>query len=159
MREIFCRVTLRKPTFSGPVLDLTTCSGYLVDFDPGTPPTLEILRRVDPDEPDPEIEVGYSPNALEPTTIVFKEKKKELTLTLYRMFRYVYDLCRAEGKTEFDFAEIPEAITGDPAEIGKSAMESNIKRLRSDLASMNAPIDVTYSKEKIYVEAKNSLAK
>ncbi len=154
--EIFCRVTMRKAVFSSPVNDVMICSGYLLDFDGGRPPSLELVRQVEPDEPDPEIEVGYSKNALEPTTIVFRDKKRELTLTLFKMFRYVYDLCRMEGQTEFDFSEISEAIAGDELGISKSAMESNLRRLQKELALLLAPVDLTFNKERVYVSVKNN---
>ena len=68
----------------------------------------KIIRPVEPDEPDTEVEVGYSKNALEPLTIVYRNRKVELTKTLYILFRYVNDLYRTEGQTEFDFADLSD---------------------------------------------------
>ncbi len=118
-----------------------------------------VFRPIEPDEPDPETEVAYSRNALEPLTLVFKERKVKLTESLYILFRYVYDLYRSEGKNEFEFLEIAEAIKGDDVGMTKDSIENCVKRLRGLLVKLNAPIDVTFKKEVIYIEVKNDLEK
>jgi hypothetical protein len=174
----FCRVTIRDATPpSFPVNGITFVTGYLVKIEPdgiGTPflpeptetteqevPTpekkdepeqkTEIRRVIHPDEPDPEVEVGYSDNALEPLVIMYKDKKVRLTESLYILFRYIYDMHRTEGRTEFEFMEISECISGDDAEISSASIIKSVQRIQFFLEKINSPLDVTFKNETIYV--------
>jgi len=151
MTELLYRITVKDATFSGPIAGQTVVTGYIVSCEPETPAKREIVRPVAPDEPDTEIEVGYSRNAFEPLTVVYRKRKVELTKTLYILFRYINDLYRAEGKTAFDFAELSEVLTGDDCKMGKTALVSLIRRLAFFLSKIIAPISLTYSRETLYV--------
>ncbi len=153
--NLMVRAWFRDATPGFPVGNLLPITGYLERIEGETTPIRPVLRPIAPDEPDPETEVAYSRNALEPLTIVFKERKVKLTESLYVLFRYVYDLYRAEGQTEFEFLEIAEAIKGDDAAMSSSSIKKNIDRLRESLVKLNAPIDLTYRNEVIYVSDKN----
>jgi hypothetical protein len=111
----------------------------------------EILRPVCPDEPDTDIEVGYSKNALEPTTIEYQGRKTALSLTVYRLFRYINDLHRVEEQTEFEFAELSEALTGD--ELGKESdtIVRLIKEIRKGLKKIGAPFTLPCQRETLRI--------
>ncbi len=55
--------------------------------------------------------------------------------------------------------EIAEAIKGDDVGMTKDSIENCVKRLRGLLVKLNAPIDVTFKKEVVYIEVKNDLEK
>ena len=151
MTEHLSRITLKEATSSGPTAGLMTVVGYVVNFEPETPVRREILRPICPDEPDSKIEIGYSLNPLEPTTLVFKDRKVDLTLSEYRLFRYVYDLYRIEEQTEFDFAELSEILTGDECKMSLQAVSALIRRLVKSLADLSPPISLTIVRETLHV--------
>jgi hypothetical protein len=151
MTNQLSRLTLQNATLSGPVAGQMIVIGHIIDCEPEMPIKREILRLVEPDEPDTEVEVGYSKNALEPLTIVFQDRKVELTILAYRLFRYVNDLYRLEGQTEFDFAELSEALTGDEFGMSRSALGTLIRRLDESLETIVPPFTLNTEKETLYV--------
>jgi hypothetical protein len=154
MSENLSRIKMRNTTVSGSLDGVIVITGYLIECEPVTRPKQNVLRPIAPDEPDTEVEVGYSKNALEPLTLVFRKRKIALTISAYRLFRYVHDLYRAEGQEEFEFIEITEIFTGD--ELGKSddAIGKLVRKIATALAKITAPISVTYNRGRIYVVAK-----
>ncbi|GHT10555.1 hypothetical protein FACS1894170_02840 [Planctomycetales bacterium] len=152
-----CRITVKNGSIAS-VADLMVVTGYLVNFEPALPqptgpaPLRDVLRPIEPDEPDPNIEVGYSRNVLEPLTIIYRNRKTELTKTLFILFRYCYDKYRAEGQAEFDFAEIAEVLTGDDCGMSKNAIEKAIRRLAESLATIAAPVSIRFNREILYIE-------
>lgn len=108
--------------------------------EPISKPQQTVLRTVKPDEPNSEIEVGYSPNALKPLSLVFKDREITLSLNLFVLFRYMYDLYRAEGQTEFGFAEISEAIADDELKMTRRSLERLVERLTVFFRSNNESI-------------------
>jgi len=151
MTEQLHRITVRKAT-SMSIDDLTITTGYLVDIEPETPAKREILRPVEPDEPDTEIAVGYSKNGLEPLTIVYRNRKVKLTEKPYILFRYINDLYRTEEQTAFDFAELSIVLSnGDELGMSSRAIESLIHRVNISLLEILAPIEISYRKEIAYV--------
>jgi len=131
MTDSISRITVRKANVIVSENGTTTIIGYVVDFEPEAPAKRDVLRPVAPDEPDTEVEVGYSQNALEPLTIEFCGRSIELTVSTYRLFRYVNDLYRAEGQTEFEFAEISEVLTGRESGKSKTAIGKLIRQIVS----------------------------
>ena len=154
MSDHLSRITMRKATVSGSFDDVLTLTGYIVTFEPEVPIKREIVRPVAPDEPDTEVEVGYSKNALEPLTLVFREKKADLTKSAFILFRYVYDLYRTEGQMAFDFAELSEVLTGSDCGKSKNALGKLVRRIALALAKIVSPISLTYERERLYVVAK-----
>jgi hypothetical protein len=142
---------MRKATFGGGTFELLTVVGYIVEFEPEAPAKRDVLRPVAPDEPDTEVEVGYSQNALEPLTLVFRDKKIELTRSAFILFRYINDLYRAEGQEEFEFSELSEVLAGDEFGKSKSAIESLVRRINVCLVKIRAPILLTFYRETAYV--------
>jgi hypothetical protein len=159
MAEQLARITVKDANFSGPVDGQIVITGIIVKFEPEALATREILRPVEPDEPDTNVEVGYSRNTLEPLTVVYRNRKVTLTKTPYIMFRYVNDLYRTEGRTEFEFAELSEAVTGDEFTKGDAALEHTIRRLSTYLARIIPPFSLTYRKEILYICAKKCAKK
>jgi hypothetical protein len=143
---------------SGHVAGELTITGYVVHAQPAISGVRDIAGPVEPDEPDTEVEVGYSRNALEPLTLVFQGRKVKLTEKPYCLFRYVYDLYRSEGQTEFDFAELSEALTGDDCEMSKNAIETIIRRITVALKKLKAPILLTYNREVLYIREKATVS-
>ena len=152
------RMVVKDAHISGHVAGELTITGYVVHAQPAMPSTIsgvrEILRQVEPDEPDTDIEVGYSRNALKPLTLVFRLKEEPLTPSLYLLFRYVYDLYRAEERTFFDFAELSEALTGDECEMSQSAIATLIRRLIEALETISPSFTLTIDKETLCVHNK-----
>jgi hypothetical protein len=141
MENQLCRITVKNGSVAS-VADVMVVTGYLVNFEPESPqqPCRDILRPLEPDEPDSDIEVGYSRNVLEPLTIVYKKKKAELTKTPFIVFRYCYDKYRAEGQSEFEFSDIAEFIKGDELGMTTNAIRKTIQRIAEPFALINAPI-------------------
>ena len=152
MSDHLSRITMRKTTVSGSCDDVLICTGYLVAFEPEVPAKREIVRPVAPDEPDTEAEVGNSKNALEPLTLVFREKKVELTKSAFILFRYVNDLYRTEGQEEFDFSELAEILAGDECGKSRAAIGKLVRQIATGLAKIAAPVSVTYKRERLYVQ-------
>jgi len=142
---------MRKTTVSGSFDDVLIVTGYVVEFEPEAPTKRDILRPVEPDEPDTEVEVGYSRNAIEPLTVVFRDKKVELTKSAFILFRYINDLYRAEGQEEFEFSQLSEVLAGNEFAKSKSAIESLVRRINVCLVKINAPITLNFYKETVYV--------
>jgi hypothetical protein len=153
MTEQLSRITIKEATSSGPIAGLTTIVGYVIQFEPEAPAKREILRPVEPDEPNTEVEVGYSRNALEPTTIEYKSRKTELTVSEYRLFRYVNDRHRLEEQSEFDFAELSEALTGDECAMTQNAIGAIIRRLVKAMSDLSPPITLSIVKETLHVNS------
>ena len=86
MSDHLSRITMRKTTVSGSFDDVLTLTGYVINFEPEMPAKRDVLRPVAPDEPDTELEVGYARSRLEPLTLVFREKKIELTKSAFILF-------------------------------------------------------------------------
>ena len=156
MTDQLSRITVKDATFSGPLAGRTVITGYIIDIEPEDSAKRDVLRPVSPDEPDSNIEIGYSKNALEPTTLVFKDQKIDLTKTLYVLFRYVYDLYRAEGRMVFDFAELSAVLTGDEFAMLKGTLVSQIRRLAESLVKLRAPFFLTCQRETLCVSCKNA---
>ena len=154
MSEHLARIMMHKTTVSGSFDDEIVITGYVDKFESEEPEKRDVLRPVEPDEPDTEVEVGYSQNALEPLTLVFRERKIELTKSSFILFRYVYDIYRAEGRTEFDFAELSEALSGDDCGKSKTAIGKLIRQVATALAKIVSPISLRYEREILYVIAK-----
>ena len=127
--EQLYRITVKDATVSGPVAGQFIIVGHVIDCEPEIPVKRDVSCPVTPNEPDTEIEVGYSHDSLEPLTVEYRNRKIELTKTLYILFRYVNDLYRTEGKTAFDFAELSEVLTGDDCSKSKNALELLIRRI------------------------------
>jgi len=72
--------------------------------------------------------------------------------SLYMLFRYVYDLYRAEGRTKFDFAELSEVLTGDEFALTYRATTALIYRLSECLSKLNSPISLSCSRESLCIE-------
>ena len=151
MSDYLSRVTMRKATFGGGTFELLTVVGYIVESEPETPAKRDVLRPAEPDEPDTEIEVGYSRNALEPLTLVFRERKIELTKSEFILFRYVNDLHRIEGQVEFEFSVLSEILTGDEFGKSKNALGKMIRQIATALARILAPITISYNREILYL--------
>ena len=151
MTEPLYRITVKDATFSGPVAGQFLIVGHVIDCEPKIHVKRDIVRPVAPNEPDTESEVGYSRNALEPLTLVFRNKRVKLTEKPYCLFRYVYDLYRAEGQTEFGFGELSEVLTGDDFKMGKAALATLIRRIAVLLSKILSPISLTYNRETLYV--------
>jgi hypothetical protein len=151
MTDSLSRITLEKANV---IVDggKTTVIGYIIEFESETSAKRDIERPVTPDEPDTEIEVGYSRNVLEPLTLVFRDKKVNLTLSAFILFRYVNDLFLMEGRTEFDFAELSESITGDEFGKSKTAIETLVRRIAIALEKLHSPIRLIYNREVLYVQ-------
>jgi hypothetical protein len=155
MPDQLCRITVKNASINS-VADVVVVTGYVVHYEPEPPPHTQyrdILRPLEPDEPNSETEIGYSRSVLEPLTIIHKNRKAVLTKTLFMLFRYVYDIYRAEGRNEFDFVEIAEALRGDECEWTKNAIEKAIRRLAESLAKILSPISVRFNNETLYVDA------
>ena len=153
MAEQLSRITMRKTT-SISSDELTIITGYVVDFEPEVPAKWEILRPVEPGEPDTEIEVGYSKNPLEPLTIEHRKRKVELTKTLYILFRYVNDLYRAKQRTEFEFEELSDVLSGDQCGVSAVALGHSIRRLAEFLEKILPPFLLNYRNKTLYVVTK-----
>jgi hypothetical protein len=141
---------MRRANVSGPIGDLTVMSGFLVEFE-GASAKREILRPLEPDEPDTECEVGYSRDALEPLTIVYRNRKVELTPTLYKLFRYVNDIYRMQEQTEFPFLELAVVLEGETSD---QAITKQIRRLGEFLKEIDSPISLIPKQSTLYVEDK-----
>jgi len=129
-----------------------TVVGYIVEFEPEAPAKRDVLRPAEPDEPDTEIEVGYSRNALEPLTLVFRERKIELTKSEFILFRYVNDMYRSEGQEEFDFAELSMVLTMDELGLSSNAIGKIIRQVELALKKIVAPITLFYNREVLYIK-------
>ena len=145
------RVTMQHATFGGGSFETMTITGYDPVWETEVPTKREIVRPVDTDEPNSDIEVGYSKNALEPLTIEFCGRRIEFTVSTYRLFRYVNDLYRMEGQTEFEFAELSEVLTGRESGKSKIAIGKLVRNIAAALVKIGAPIFVTYNREVLYI--------
>jgi len=153
MTDTITRLVVKDAQICGHVGGELAITGYVVRSEPELPVNdpSRFLLPLFADAPDSEIEIGYSKNALEPLTLVFRDRKVNLTKTLYVLFRYVYDLYRSEGQTEFDFAELSEVLKGDDLEMRSTAIGHTIRRLAEHLEKIRSPILLTYRKERLYV--------
>ena len=70
----------------------------------------------------------------EPLTVVYQGRRVKFTEKPYILFRYVNDMYRAEGQTEFDFAELSFALTGDEIALSESAIRHLIRHVKGHLA-------------------------
>ena len=159
MTDTFARISMHGTTLGGSLDNEVIITGYVDKFEPEEPAKRDVLRPVEPDEPDTKIEVGYSKNALEPLVIEFQGRKVKLTDSIYPLFRYINDLYRAEGKTEFEFSELSEVLTGDECDLSRSAIISLIRRLALFLEKIRSPLILTCKKEVLYVSCKNATGK
>jgi len=149
MSATFCRVTFRDAEFNGIPVKTLAVSGFIEKI---VPEVREIFRPAEPDEPDTNIEVGYSRNALERHTLIYRDCKVKLTEKPYILFRYIYDLHRAGIQTEFDFAELSAVLAdGDELRMSSRAIESLIHRVNSFLLEILSPIKIAYQKEVAYI--------
>lgn len=146
-----CRITVRNAMFGGGFFEILTVTGYDAVWEPEAPAKRDVLRPVETEEPDTEVEVGYSKIALEPLVIEFQGCKERLTESDYVLFRYINDLHRSEGQEEFEFTDISENVTGKECGKSKSAIESSTRRINISLEKINAPIRLTYEREILYV--------
>ena len=153
MTDTITRLVVKDAQICGHVGGELTITGYVVRSEPELPVNdpNRFLLPVFADAPDTETEIGYSRNLLDPTTLVFKDRKVELTLSEYRLFRYAYDLYRTEGQTEFDFAELSYALSGDELAMSSSAISMLIRRLAKTLADLSPPITFKYNVEILYI--------
>jgi len=149
--DTLTRLVVKDATITGHVGGEITLTGYVVHATPSMQCIREILRPVCPEEPDSEVEVAYSKSALRPLTLVYRGKEVTLTLTPYLLFRYAYDLYRSEGQTEFTYAELSEAVTGDELALSKYALDALVRRLHEPLKSIDAPFTVAYLDEEMYI--------
>jgi len=152
------RMVVKDAHISGHVAGELTITGYVVHAQPAISGVRDIAGPVEPDEPDTEVEVGYSRNALEPLTLVFQGRKGKLTEKPYILFRYVYDLYRAEEQTEFDFAELSAALTGDECGMSQCAVATLIKRLAEALEKLKTPILLKYNREVLYIRERATVS-
>jgi len=60
-------------------------------------------------------------------------------------------LNRAEGRTEFEFMEIAEAMSGDDCGLSKTAIETLVRRLNLSLEKLLSPIRLKYNREVLYI--------
>ena len=95
-----------------------------IAFPVGAPVKRDVLRPVEPNEPDTEIEVGYSKDLRKRLYIIFKDREVKLTNTLFRLFVHFSEPYYKEGQTEFTFADISGDLTGDEFKMKSSAIES-----------------------------------
>ena len=151
MSDNLSRITMRATTVSGSLDGVVVITGYVINFEPAALIKRDVVRPVAPDEPDTDVEVGYSKNALEPLTLVFRERKIELTKLAFILFRYVNDLYRSEGQEEFDFAEIAEVLTGDDCGKSTAAIGKLVRKIATALAKLVSPISIKYERETLYV--------
>ena len=152
MTKQLSRITFRNATLNGLFAENLTVTGFIEKQEPNV---REILRPVEPDEPDTEIDVGYSKNPLEPLTIEHRKRKVELTKTLYILFRYINDLYLAEEQTEFEFLELSEFLRRNGYKSGRRAIESSIRRIALALSKIIAPITLVYNREVVHVRHQN----
>jgi hypothetical protein len=151
MKDQLCRITLRDATVNGLAAETLVVFGYPVKIEPEDLAKREFVSSVAPDEPDTEIEVGYSKIRSKPLHIVFKDKEVKLTETIFRLFVYVYEPYRKAGQTEFEFAEISEALTGDDCKMTRRAIETSVYRLAECLSKILSPFTVTFHKEILFI--------
>jgi len=64
-----CRITVRNAMFGGGFFEILTVTGYDAVWEPEAPAKRDVLRPVAPEEPDTDIEVGYSKSIREPLTL------------------------------------------------------------------------------------------
>jgi len=81
MKNTLYRITVKEASLSGHIAGELTLTAI--------PVPSGICRQVTPDEPDTDVEVGYSLDALEPLTLEYRGRKTELTVSAYRLFRYI----------------------------------------------------------------------
>ena len=152
MKNTLYRITVKDATISGHLAGELTLTGSIVRCEPEGHVKRDVLRPVAPDEPDTDVEVGYSQNALEPLTLEYRGRKVELTKSEFILFRYVNDLYRSEGQTEFEFLELSEILTGDEFGLSSNAIGKLIRQVAIALANMVAPITLYASMEVLYIK-------
>ncbi|MDR0328796.1 MAG: hypothetical protein LBI05_10920 [Planctomycetaceae bacterium] len=151
MNDQLCRITLRDATVNGLAAETLVVFGYPVKIEPEDLAKREFLGPVPSDEPDAEVEVGYSKDRKKPLHLVFKNREVKLTETVFRLFVYVYEPYRKAGQTEFEFAEISEALTGDDCKMSRRAIETSTYRLAGCLSNILAPFTVNFRKETLFI--------
>ena len=149
MAKQLSRITFRNATCNGLSAERLTITGFIEKQEPKV---REIFRPVEPDEPDTEIDVGYSRNIAEPLTIVYRNQKVAMTKSLFILFRYINDLYRTQEEEAFEFLELSEFLRRNGYKSGERAIESSIRRIRTCLTNIQAPITLNYRKEAVYVE-------
>lgn len=97
--------------------EILTITGYVESFEPVVPVFFQ--------EENPEAEIGFSLEPTEPLSLVYRDRKAELTPIPFKIFRYIYDRYRSEGVENFDYAEISEAIWGRD-NVGRSTISGHV---------------------------------
>ena len=151
MKNQLCRITLHDAIVNGLVAETLVVVGRFVKIEPEELVKWEVPDPVEPDEPDTDIEVGYSKDRGKPLHIVYKNKEAELTKTLFRLFVCINEPYRKEGKTKFQFADISEGLTGDDCKMSDKAIERAVGRLGIALSQILAPFYLECLKGNLYV--------
>ena len=125
--------------------------GKLVSLEPEALAKRELLYPVELDEPDTDIEVGYSKVRGKPLHIIYKDREVELTLATYKLFVYIYEQYRKTGKKEFAFEEISEGLTGNDCDMSSSAIGTLTYRLAGSLSKILSPFTVRHRREIFYI--------
>ena len=148
MSDHLSRVTLRNATFGGGIFEVLTITGHVIVWEPEAPAKREILRPVAHEEPDTDIEVGYSKSIREPLTLEYQGCKAKLTETAFILFQYVNELYRTEGRTEFEFLELSDYFFGKSS----NAIGKLTRQIVKALANIAAPFTITFEREILYVD-------
>ena len=90
---------------------------------------------------------------MEPLTIIFQNRKAELTKSAFILFRYAYDFFRAEGQEEFEIAELSAVLTGRDSGKSKTAIGKLVRQIATALVNIGAPVSVICEREMLYVVA------
>jgi len=121
MSEHLARISMHGTTLGGSFDNEVIITGYVDKFEPGEPAKRDVLRPVEPDEPDTKIEVGYSKNALEPLTLSFCARKIELTESAYILLPESFGGC-------VDILELLEQFMNECKIVKKPIVESKVKK-------------------------------
>jgi len=151
MNNQLCRITLHDATVNGLAAETLVVVGRFVKIEPEELAKWELSCPAESDEPDTDIEVGYSKDRRKPLHIVYKDRETKLTETTFRLFVYVYEPYRKEGKTAFPFADISEGLTGDECKMSDRAIEASIYRLGVSLSKILSPFTVEFHKATLHV--------
>ena len=76
----------------------------------------------------------------------------------YRLFQYVYDLYRTEGRTAFEYAELSEVLTGDELKMSNNNFKYALRVLTSFISKLHAPTSLFCRKEVLYIGNQEELA-
>ena len=152
MLEPLVRMDVRDAEVNGArYVGTISMTGFLVHFEPENI-AKRVLYPVD-DEPNTELEVGYSKEIGEHFVIVFQARKAILTEKPFVLFRHINDLHRKIGQEEFEFIELLGFLRSVGFPMSENAIKHSVRQIKDALSEIFAPFSLTCRHEKVYISA------